>query len=177
MTLDGSHRTKRAASLPILGVVTGAVLLGLMSSTATADPAEDAVAKLNDLSRQAEQAAEAMHSAQLDLNQKLDVQAAADRQLTQSQADVSVAQTQLGSFQTSVDRVAAARKLEGAHSRIISYVMTLRGPEPVGAQHHPIDRAHYVEKQIRPVAEQVLDALSLDFDTVVQAPGRQLSLL
>ena len=73
--------------------------------------------------------------------------------------------------------VAAARKLEGAHSRIISYVMTLRGPEPVGAQHHPIDRAHYVEKQIRPVAEQVLDALGLDFDTVVQAPGRQLSLL
>ena len=81
MTLDGSHRTKRAASLPILGVVTGAVLLGLMSSTATADPAEDAVAKLNDLSRQAEQAAEAMHSAQLDLNQKLDVQAAADRRI------------------------------------------------------------------------------------------------
>lgn len=73
--------------------------------------------------------------------------------------------------------VAAARKLGGAHSRIISYVMTLRGPEPVGGQQSPLDRAHYVEKQIRPVAEQVLDALGLDFDAVVQAPGRQLALL
>jgi len=128
LTLDGSHRTKRAASLPILGVVTGAVLLGLMSSTATADPAEDAVAKLNDLSRQAEQAAEAMHSAQLDLNQKLDVQAAADRQLTQSQADVSVAQSQLSSFQTSVDRVAAATYM-GGRTDGMAAILTAESPQ------------------------------------------------
>ncbi|MFN8225162.1 MAG: peptidoglycan hydrolase RipC [Mycobacterium sp.] len=114
--------------MPILGVVTGAVLLGLMSSTATADPAEDAVAKLNDLSRQAEQAAEAMHSAQLDLNQKLDVQAAADRQLTQSQADVSVAQSQLSSFQTSVDRVAAATYM-GGRTDGMAAILTAESPQ------------------------------------------------
>ncbi len=129
MTLDGSHRTKRAARLPILGVVTGAVLLsGLMSSNATADPADDAMTKLNDLSRQAEQAAEAMHSAQLDLNQKLDVQAAADRQLTQSQADVSVAQTQLSSFQTSVDRVAAATYMGGRTDNMAA-ILTAESPQ------------------------------------------------
>ncbi len=73
--------------------------------------------------------------------------------------------------------VAAARKLAGGHSRHISYVMTLHGPEPVQARHHPIDRGHYVEKQIRPVAEQILHTLGLDFDTVVEAPGGQLTLL
>jgi DNA polymerase elongation subunit (family B) len=32
---------------------------------------------------------------------------------------------------------------------------------------HPIDREHYVEKQIRPVAEPVLETLGLDFGTVI----------
>lgn len=73
--------------------------------------------------------------------------------------------------------VAAARKLGGAHSRIISYVMTVQGPEPIEAQRSALDRAHYIEKQVRPVAEPVLDALGLDFDVIVDAPGRQLSLL
>lgn len=73
--------------------------------------------------------------------------------------------------------VAAARKLGGAHARIISYVVTVQGPEPIEALHNPIDRRHYIEKQVRPVAEPVLDALGLDFDVIVDAPGRQLSLL
>ena len=128
MTLDGSHRKKRAARLPIFGVVTGVVVSGVMAASAVADPADDAMAKLNELSRQAEQAAEAMHSAQLDLNQKLDVQAAADRQLTQSQADVSVAQTQLGSFQTSVDRVAAATYM-GGRTDGMAAILTAESPQ------------------------------------------------
>jgi DNA polymerase-2 len=73
--------------------------------------------------------------------------------------------------------VAAARKLNGAHGRVISYVMTVRGPEPVTAVQHPIDREHYIEKQVRPVAESVLDALGLNFDEIVGATGRQLNLL
>lgn len=73
--------------------------------------------------------------------------------------------------------VAAARKLGGAPTRIISYVMTVQGPEPIEALRHAIDRSHYIEKQVRPVAEPVLDALGLDFDVIVDAPGRQLSLL
>lgn len=129
MTLHGSHRKKRAAALPILGVVTGAaVLSGLVASSALADPAADAMAKLNDLSRQAEQATEAMHTAQLDLNQKLDVQAAADKQLTQAQADVSVAQTQLTSFQTSVDRVAAATYM-GGRTDGMAAILTAESPQ------------------------------------------------
>ena len=50
----------------------------MLTGHAFADPAEDALAKLNDLSRQAEQTTEAMHSAQLDLDNKLAVQQAAE---------------------------------------------------------------------------------------------------
>ena len=46
------------------------------------------MAKLSELSRQAEQTTEAMHSAQLDLNQKLAVQQAADKKHTDDQAAV-----------------------------------------------------------------------------------------
>ena len=83
-----------------------AVLSALVASSALADPAADAMAKLNDLSRPGqtghrgdarpagpEQAGRAGRRGQ---------------QLTQARADVSVAQTQLSSFQTSVDKVAAA---------------------------------------------------------------------
>ena len=53
---------------------------GILASSVQADPADDALAKLNELSRQAEQTTEAMHTAQLDLNNKLAVQEAAEAQ-------------------------------------------------------------------------------------------------
>jgi len=57
----------------------------------------------------------------------------------------------------------------------IAYVMTLAGPEPLRERQSPIDHEHYVEKQVRPVAEPVLALRGLDF-----RPGRgrraQLSL-
>ena len=45
--------------------------------------------------------------------------------------------------------------------------MTTGGPEPIDNVQHPLDREHYVTKQVRPVAEPVLHALGLDFDRVV----------
>lgn len=42
---------------------------GVLAANVLADPADDALAKLNELSRQAEQTTEALHSAQLDLNE------------------------------------------------------------------------------------------------------------
>jgi DNA polymerase-2 len=68
--------------------------------------------------------------------------------------------------------VAAARKLAAPSGRLISYVVTTHGPEPVEALMHPIDRAHYIDKQVRPVAEPVLDALGLDFDSIAEMPGQ-----
>jgi DNA polymerase-2 len=76
---------------------------------------------------------------------------------------------------TTPPHVAAARKSSGGSGRLISYVMTTAGPEPVDNVEHPLDREHYVAKQVRPVAEPVLAALGLDFDRVI-GDDRQMDL-
>jgi DNA polymerase-2 len=78
---------------------------------------------------------------------------------------------------TTPPHVAAARKSpkpagQSLGRKVIEYVMTTGGPEPLDNIQHPPDREHYVSKQIRPVAEPVLATLGLDFDTVV-GDGRQ----
>ena len=70
--------------------------------------------------------------------------------------------------------VAAARKSATA-GRVVSYVVTVAGPEPLDALHHEPDREHYLDRQVRPVAEPVLAALGLKFDQVV-GDDRQLAL-
>ncbi len=70
--------------------------------------------------------------------------------------------------------VAAARKSRRP-GRIVAYLMTVAGPEPLDALANAPDREHYVDKQVRPVAEPVLAALGLDFDRVV-GDDAQLSL-
>jgi DNA polymerase-2 len=63
--------------------------------------------------------------------------------------------------------VAAARKSTRPQGRLISYVITQAGPEPLEDRQHPLDREHYIAKQVRPVAEPVLDTLGLDFERVI----------
>jgi DNA polymerase-2 len=62
--------------------------------------------------------------------------------------------------------VAAARK-SSQQSRLVTYVMTTAGAEPLDNRRHPLDREHYVQKQVRPVAEPVLEALGLRFERVI----------
>lgn len=71
--------------------------------------------------------------------------------------------------------VAAARKSNEPLGRIIAYLVTTAGPEPLDALMHEPDREHYVEKQIKPVAEPVLGTLGLDFGQVI-GDDRQLGL-
>ena len=71
--------------------------------------------------------------------------------------------------------VAAARKSTQPAARLVRYVMTTAGPEPLDNRRHPLDREHYVEKQVRPVAEPVLEALGLDFERVI-GDARQADL-
>jgi peptidoglycan DL-endopeptidase CwlO len=71
------------------------------------------MAKLNELSRQAEQTTETMHSAELDLNNKLAVQEAADAKHAADAAAVESAKSQLATFQSSVDKLAAAQYMGG----------------------------------------------------------------
>lgn len=71
--------------------------------------------------------------------------------------------------------VVAARKSKNKPGNVIAYVMTVNGPEPLDALGSPLDLEHYVERQVRPVAEPVLAALGLDFARVV-GDDRQLGL-
>ena len=75
---------------------------------------------------------------------------------------------------TTPPHVKAAR-LGGVRRGVIEYVMTTAGPEPASARRSPIDHEHYVERQLRPIAEQVLPHLGLTFDQAIGS-GRQMTL-
>ena len=56
----------------------------------------------------------------------------------------------------------------------IEYLLTSNGPIPVSMNPTDIDYSHYIEKQIKPLADGVLFAIDLSFDEIVE--GRQLDL-
>ncbi|MCZ6890704.1 MAG: DNA polymerase II [Gammaproteobacteria bacterium] len=70
--------------------------------------------------------------------------------------------------------VVAARK-SADPGRVIAYIITQAGPEPLDNMDHQPDREHYVQKQVRPVSEPVLETLGLEFERVV-GDDRQLGL-
>nr|WP_253946870.1 peptidoglycan hydrolase RipC [Mycolicibacterium rhodesiae] len=97
-----------------MGVLAGIVLFGgILASTVQADPADDALAKLNELSRQAEQTTEAMHSAQLDLDKKVAAQQAAEAKHAADASALDSAREQLATFQNQVDKIAASQYMGG----------------------------------------------------------------
>lgn len=69
---------------------------------------------------------------------------------------------------TTPQHVKAAKKLDDFNSNVISYVMTVDGPEPIQAVTHSIDYDHYVEKQLKPVASSILSVLGKTFYDVMQ---------
>jgi cell wall-associated NlpC family hydrolase len=100
----------------------------VVASNVLADPANDAMAKLNELSRQAEQTTEAMHSAQLDLNNKLAAQRDADKKHNDDQAAADAAKAKLATFQTGVDKFAAAMYM-GGRTDGMNAIMTAESPQ------------------------------------------------
>lgn len=73
--------------------------------------------------------------------------------------------------------VKAAKLLEEAGlplERDIRYIMTRTGPIPIELEPQDIDYQHYIEKQIRPLAQMILEHLGQDFDNLTL--GDQLSL-
>jgi DNA polymerase II len=82
----------------------------------------------------------------------------------------------LGAYtKTTPPHVKAARKQGTATGRIIAYVMTVNGPEPIGELTATPDYAHYIAHQIAPIADAVLRCLGTDFDSIVQT-RKQLAL-
>jgi DNA polymerase-2 len=46
----------------------------------------------------------------------------------------------------------------------VRYVVTTIGPQAIEHQTHPLDYDHYIEKQIKPIADTILPAIGFNFD-------------
>lgn len=75
---------------------------------------------------------------------------------------------------TTPPHVRAAR-LAGDGGRIVEYVMTAAGAEPAADVKGSLDYEHYVEHQLKPVAEAILRFVGEDFDDLT-GRRKQLSL-
>jgi DNA polymerase-2 len=91
---------------------------------------------------------------------------------------------EVGEYASAPPHVRAARQLAEAEAdgdpeggsggaSEIEYLMTTRGPEPVGMRSSPIDYRHYLDKQLGPAVDVVLRILGTSFERVA---GEQLSL-
>ncbi len=56
---------------------------------------------------------------------------------------------------------------------VIRYLITVNGPEPLEYRHSAIDYQHYVDRQLKPVADAILPFAGLSFDALI---GQQLGL-
>lgn len=160
MRFDRTHMSTRGIRRPLAGAIAGiAVFSGILAGNVQADPADDALAKLNELSREAEQSTEAMHSAQLDLDAKVAAQQNADAQHGADMAAADAAQTQLATFQKAVDRVAAAQYM-GGRTDGLDAMLTADSPQRLIDQ-LAVQRVMATEmsvqmKNFRTVSEQAL---------------------
>jgi DNA polymerase-2 len=62
---------------------------------------------------------------------------------------------------------ARAAKLLNEPRDVIYYVITQRGPIPIELKHNDFDYDHYIEKQLKPIADSVLSLLGKNFDAIV----------
>jgi len=75
---------------------------------------------------------------------------------------------------TTPPHVKAARLLgKDLKSTIIEYVMTKEGPEPIQKIKHKIDYEHYIEKQLRPIADAVLGFYNQSFDDILKGSSQK----
>ncbi|MEA3378918.1 MAG: DNA polymerase II [Nanoarchaeota archaeon] len=72
--------------------------------------------------------------------------------------------------------VKAARKLKHLEGNVIKYIITTDGPEPLQEIKHPIDYQHYINKQLKPIADSILTFFDTDFEEVTKN-SKQTSLL
>jgi DNA polymerase-2 len=82
---------------------------------------------------------------------------------------------EVGEYTATTPPHVKAARLSGQTAGLVEYVMTTAGPEPARDRRSPVDHAHYVERQVRPIAEQVFPLVDLSFDEVTGGRS-QLSL-
>ncbi len=90
-------------------------------------------------------------------------------------------QRKLSEYQKSTPpHVKAARKLYELSGELLGrgdtiyYIITVNGPEPVSHQLSIIDYQHYIDKQLKPVADSILNFINDDFESIID---QQMMLL
>jgi cell wall-associated NlpC family hydrolase len=123
------QRFCRSLGRSLIGATAIVVLVALaVVSDVSADPAADALARLNELSRQTERTTEAMHTAQMDLDATLAAQRAADDKQAADQAAVGVANVELTKHQALANQIAAATYMGGKADGLTA-VLTAQSPQ------------------------------------------------
>jgi DNA polymerase II len=70
---------------------------------------------------------------------------------------------------SSPPHVKAARMINKT-SGTVEYVITKRGPVPIELTHGDLDYQHYIDKQLKPIADSVLGLLGVTFDSIIKSP-------
>ncbi len=65
--------------------------------------------------------------------------------------------------------VRAARMINKSNGTV-EYVITKRGPVPIELTHGDLDYQHYIDKQLKPIADSVLGLLGESFDAITKSP-------
>ena len=112
----------------VCGLATAVVVLAISMGDVNADPAADALSRLNELSQQAVQSREAVTAAQRDADARLAEQAAATDRHRSDLAALEVANAQLEPYQAAVDRIVAMNYMSGRDGQFAA-VLTAASPQ------------------------------------------------
>ncbi|MDR0331066.1 MAG: DNA polymerase II [Chitinispirillales bacterium] len=74
---------------------------------------------------------------------------------------------ELGDYTTNIPPHVQAAKLLDTPVRAIRYYITKNGPQPVEKLSAPLDYQHYIDCQLRPIADSILVWMGADFDNLV----------
>ncbi len=121
-------RVRQSLRRTVCGCAVAVLVTATSMGGATADPADDALAKLNELSQQAVQSRAAVTAAQREADARLAEQMAADDRHRADMETLAVANAQLAPCQDAADRVAAMTYMGGGTGQL-SAMLTAGSPQ------------------------------------------------
>lgn len=122
------HRFRVIARRALCALLGASLLFAFVAIDVGADPAADALAELTEQSRLAEQTTEQIHTAQIDLDEKLAAQQVAEKKAAFDRVSVDAASADLAKYQAAVDKLAAAAYM-GGRTDTLAAALTATSPQ------------------------------------------------